>query len=485
MSAKTESKNHNRIYYINLAITVLITFGVGFLPAFGNITELGMKCLGVFLGSIYGWITVGLMVPSFLAILALALVGFTNIQQEYLDGFGFQLVSMMLVTFTFVGAINTTGITEWLTEWLMSRKIIIGRPYALIAVLLLGGELLAIFQTSFVGVFMLWSIAGALSDAAGYEKHNPFLRVMIPAIMVISIASNYIFPFFSGSIMYLGFYSQGMGGATIPTLPFAIWEFVMINLYILLFLLIIKFIFRLDLSKIAIASEMYRDKKCPKMTADQKFGIALLVAFLVVMLLPSFLPASFPLSQLITQLGILGVMTIVLLIMTGIKRADGTPYVPIQKAAQTIPWEVIWLLVASVPLAAAFNAEECGIMSTLMGFLTPILMNMDVVVFAAVCTLVVGIVTQFVHNMIVAIILLPILCPLFVQMGGNPATLYMCMTWSLTFAFATPAASMQAALVFGNSSLEPKDGYINGFIHLLLCLALAIVVGIPLGNLIF
>ena len=124
-------------------------------------------------------------------------------------------------------------------------------------------------------------------------------------------------------------------------------------------------------------------------------------------------------------------------------------------------------------------------MSTLMGFLTPILTNMNAVVFVAICTIVVGITTQFVHNMIVAIILVPILCPLFAAMGGNSATLFMCLAWALTFAYATPAASMNAALIFGHASLEPKDGYINGFMHLALCLIVAIIVGIPLGNLIF
>ena len=129
------AQSKNRIYYINLAITVLITFGVGFLPAFGNVTELGMKCLGVFLGSIYGWLTIGLIVPSLLSMLALSLVGFANIQQEFIDGFAYFLVPMMIITFTFVGVISMTGINQWITEWLISRKIIIGRPYVLIAVL--------------------------------------------------------------------------------------------------------------------------------------------------------------------------------------------------------------------------------------------------------------------------------------------------------------------------------------------------------------
>ena len=54
----------NKAYYVNLIIYILITFGIGFLQPFGEITELGMKCLGVFIGSIYGWLTLGLIFPS-------------------------------------------------------------------------------------------------------------------------------------------------------------------------------------------------------------------------------------------------------------------------------------------------------------------------------------------------------------------------------------------------------------------------------------
>jgi len=476
--------NKNKMYYVNMGIYFLLTFGIGFLPPFGEITELGMKCLGVFIGSIYGWLTLGITFPSLFSMLALALVGFTGVQQAYVDGFAYYLVPMMIVMFIFSGAIATTGVTTWLSEWLMSRKIIIGRPWVLVTVLFLGMELLAVLQAQWVGLFMLWEMVVVLSNEAGYEKHNPFLVFMLPALMVVYITANYMFPFFSGQIMYLGFYVQGMQN-TVPELSLIIWEVVMINLYVVLILLVAKFILKLDLSKIAAASKIYRDKKCPAMTKDQKFGLALLVAFLIIMLLPIILPERLVFIQQIKTLGIMGMLTIILSILSGLRRSDGTPYADLQKAAQTIPWEVIWLLVASTPLAAAFNAEECGIMSTLMGFLTPILTNMNGMVFIIICTVVVGIVTQFVHNLIVAIILLPILCPLFASMGGNPATLYMCLVWALTFAFATPAASMNAALIFGHSSLTPKDGYVNGVMHLALCLLLAVVVGIPLGNLIF
>ena len=65
MSTTAEKKK--MVGYIHIAIMLVITFGVGFLPPFGQITELGMKVLGCFLGVVYGWIFIDLLWVSFLA----------------------------------------------------------------------------------------------------------------------------------------------------------------------------------------------------------------------------------------------------------------------------------------------------------------------------------------------------------------------------------------------------------------------------------
>ena len=49
----TADKKHT-LYYVHVVIFLLITFGFGFLPPFGQITEVGMKVLGAFLGAVYG-----------------------------------------------------------------------------------------------------------------------------------------------------------------------------------------------------------------------------------------------------------------------------------------------------------------------------------------------------------------------------------------------------------------------------------------------
>ena len=66
------SANKNVMYYVHIAIFLLILFGIGFLPPFAQITPMGMKVLGVFLGVIYGWCFIALDWPSLVALVALA-----------------------------------------------------------------------------------------------------------------------------------------------------------------------------------------------------------------------------------------------------------------------------------------------------------------------------------------------------------------------------------------------------------------------------
>ena len=49
---------------IHVALMLLMMVGGAFLPTLGSITPLGMKTLGIFFGTVYGWSTLGMVWPS-------------------------------------------------------------------------------------------------------------------------------------------------------------------------------------------------------------------------------------------------------------------------------------------------------------------------------------------------------------------------------------------------------------------------------------
>lgn len=284
----------------------------------------------------------------------------------------------------------------------------------------------------------------------------------------------------------LGIFTKGTN-LVFPDLQYLVWEFVIVNLYIVILLLVAKFILRLDVSALAqLTNDLGTEHRNDKMNSEQAFGLTMLVAYIVMMLLPMLLPKTWAFTQFLSKFGILGSLGILISIAMAKRTPEGKPYVDFGKvAAKGISWDVIWLIVATTPLAAAFQAEECGIMTTLMGFLTPILTNMSPAIFIIACTIILGITTQIVHNLILGIVFIPVLCPLCATMGGNPYACFLAINMALMMAFITPAASMNAGLIFGHPWLNAKTAYMQGTLHLIIGLAITLIVGLPLANILF
>ena len=53
-----DTKKKNMILWIKVAIMLCfmlcLMFGIGYLPPFGNVTPMGMKVLGAFVGTLFG-----------------------------------------------------------------------------------------------------------------------------------------------------------------------------------------------------------------------------------------------------------------------------------------------------------------------------------------------------------------------------------------------------------------------------------------------
>ena len=72
-----------------------------FLPPIGGITPYGMDILGIFLGSIYGWVFVDFIWPSFFGMLMLVVVGYGTTAEVFKAGFGDSIVLNLFLTTAF------------------------------------------------------------------------------------------------------------------------------------------------------------------------------------------------------------------------------------------------------------------------------------------------------------------------------------------------------------------------------------------------
>lgn len=78
MTVTKQEGKRSIVYYIHIVVFILITFGFGYLPPFAQISEVGMRVLGAFLGAVYGWLFIALDWPSLIALLALGISGYAD-----------------------------------------------------------------------------------------------------------------------------------------------------------------------------------------------------------------------------------------------------------------------------------------------------------------------------------------------------------------------------------------------------------------------
>lgn len=136
-------------YVINSIITLVIMIGFKYVvPAVDPLTPLGVEILGIFIGTLYGWLIVGNVVwPSIVCLVLLGLTDYTTVTASFASGFGNNTVLLMLFFFLFTNILNSAGIIEFVAEWIATRKIAYGKPWML-SLLLMIASIVCFFMVS-------------------------------------------------------------------------------------------------------------------------------------------------------------------------------------------------------------------------------------------------------------------------------------------------------------------------------------------------
>ena len=432
MSTTVNKKKRNE--YIHIAIMLVITFGVGFLPPFGQITEIGMKVLGCFLGIVYGWIFIDLLWVSFFGFAVLTMTGYANANVVLGSGFGNATFLMVLLGAAFAEALNQVGVTEGIAYWLLSKKIFVGKPWLLITALCGCAFLMSMANGGIAAIFLLWTIAIKIGELSGYKSGSRLLNMLIAFIVYIAM--------------------------TAPNI-----------------------VLKIDASRYTTTEALCEEYAQYKMNKYQKAGLILIVFYFLVLMLPQIIP-TLPGAAFCNNLGVIGWSILYMTIFVMWKDENGKAIIQLGDCFRKLPWEMLMLLAVTYPLADAMESADIGSTATITSTLTPILMKMDVTLLMIAAMILLAIVTQFMHNIVMGAIFLPMIPPIVAQMGGNPYTCFFLMYLALMCAYVTPAGSMMAGMVFGHEYMERKDAYIFGIVFLVVTIVIAICM-IPLLNIVF
>lgn len=468
--------------YIHSAIGLILMFSIGFLPPVEPLTKAGMYIGGIFIGLLYLWTMVDILWPSLLGLAVLALSDLTNISGVLASSFGNSTVILMIFILALVGVIEYGGIPAYIVQWIMSRKVIEGRPWVFTTVILLGTYITSV-MIALAAAFLFWSILYKLFEDIGYKKGDKYTKLLLFGVIYATGLGTFLMPFQGMGLILTGTLLSVLPDASVEYVPYIIVHLALAVLSILIWVFAMKFIFRADVTLLKqVKVEMFTQNKLPPMSKLQKFLLYYLVLTIVLLLLPGFLPKTWIVTQKMLSLGPCGTV-ILLFAVLGIIQVDGHSLVNFRDLAyQKITWELVFLCAVALTISPLLTNADTGITTLLFKFLNPLFLGKSSIVFIILLCLLTVVLTNVANNGVIGVIMVNLSCMYVLNYNINPAVAVIIICYCSNIAFLLPASSMFGAVAHGNKDwLSAKDIYVYAVFVAAVGIILPAFVGYPLA----
>ena len=481
--------------YIHFAIGLLIMLIFRFIPVgvLPNVTEPGLQIMGIFIGTIYLWTTSDPSVASITAIVMIGLSDFTTAGGALVGCFGNATVIQMLFLMIFMGGLTNRRLTVYIGRWILTRKVIEGKPWVFTTAILLGSYCMSVFIGCFAPIFLFWPVLYGIFEDVGFKKTDKYPKLIVIGVVLGALIGFPVPPYMSNGLALLGNYRgllpnfgnlSEMPGVMIADGTYFIACFIMGLLLIASVVLVMRFVFRPDVEPLKdVTIEMLEKNPLPPMNKAQKIYGVSLVVFIFCMLVPSLLP-TVPVLSFLYQNSLL--VPVALTVILCLLRGEDGPVLDMQSVmGKDFAWPTFWLCTAAIYLGGVLTNEATGITPFLNTVLSPIFTGMSGAVFTVVLLLVTVVLTNICNSLVIGMIMQPVVLTYCVSAGVNPAPIITLLIFTVLLSAAcTPAASPFAAMLFGNKDyLTSGDVYKYATTFVLIELVIILVIGIPFINL--
>ncbi|MEF9959149.1 MAG: citrate transporter [Niameybacter sp.] len=478
-------------FLIGFAIMILFRFiPLGILP---NVTEVGLQVIGVFIGTIYLWSTINPTVASIVSISMLAISDFAPAGGVLSTCFGNPTVVQMFFLMIFMGGLTNRKLTVYIARWIMTRKLMEGRPWVFTLVMMLGTYLMSVFIGAFAPIFLFWPILYGVFEEIGYKKTDEYPKLMVIGVVISSLIGFPVPPYMGNGLALLGNY-RGLipnfptltEGVVISDASYFTACFVLGLILIITTLLVIKYVFHPDVEPLKkISIDMLKKNPLPPMTSAQKvYGISLCM-FIFCMLVPSLLP-NVPILSSINKNSIIVPMVLVAALSL-LQFEDGPVLRFSEVMGKDFAWPTFFLCMSAILIGGVLTNEATGVTPFLNTILSPIFSKMSGTMFTVVLLVLVVLLTNICNSLVIGMILQPVVLTYCATAGISPAPIIILLIFTvLLTAACTPASSPLSAMLFGNKEyLTSGDVYKYTSVIVAVELAVILVFGIPFINLFF
>ncbi len=473
-------------FYLHVSVTLLLMFGFGFLQPFGQVTALGMRLLGIFLGLVYAWTFTSIIWPSLLAFVAITLSGAYSMTEFLALSMGNSTVCFMLFNLIFAAALKQIGLVDYFGSWFASRKFLLGRPWLFTWVFLLGSFVAAALINGVTAAIIFLSIFFSIASRCGFEKYSRYTTLMVFAVIFSSMTlGTSALPFHLAGLLKISTVEAAIG-YNISFTEYTLFALPSGLVILAAFVLMMKYALKADVTPLLKMDKDFVKAEELQLNRKMKTGLLYLAIFVILLFLPEWVDKTTWLGIKIAAYGSTGVVMLLLAAML-LTRFDGKAMYDFKKAAdEGIVWDIIILFAMVLPFSTLLVADSTGLKATVVMFLKPLLAGHSPVVFMLIALFIQTVLTNFMNNAVLGVIFTNVMGPIAIALGMNPLPVLMAAMFSNQLAYLTPAASTSAAFMFGYSEwVRAKDVYKLMPLIILAMFFVIFVLVLPWGYVVF
>jgi len=329
----------------------------------------------------------------------------------------------------FMGGLTNRKLTVYIGRWLMTRKIVEGKPWVFTTVILVGTYIMSVFIGAFAPIFLFWPVLYGVFEDVGFKKTDNYPKIMIIAVVIAALIGFPVPPYMVNGLALLGNYRgllqnfpvlMKMSGVMASNAIYFIGCFVMGLLLLIATILVMKLVFKPDVTPLEnITIEMLERNPLPSMNKAQKTYGVFLIIFIFCMLVPSLLPTLPVLSFLNTNSYVIPTLLTTLLCLISFE--DGPNLKINEVMGKDFAWPTFLLCTSAILIGGVLTNEVTGITPFLNTVLSPIFSGMSGFVFTIALLLVAIVLTNICNSLVIGMILQPVVLTYCVSANVNPA----------------------------------------------------------------
>ncbi len=449
------------------------------IPAPAPMTDVGVKVLGLFVAAIVGWT---LTEEQWVSILAFIIAMFTgvwaNIAAAMPSTWGGDNFMFMAMMFFVIAYLQASGFSKFTASWLLTRKALNGHPWRIFGMLLIIGWILAVFAGILAGLWLTWSFIYQICALADYKPHSKQATAMVFGIGMVGALSLSTIPFLHNALIIIPAF-EASAGVAVNKLLYMAFSVPENLLCIAGYLLMCKYILRVDLSAMKTISIDFIPQEDLVFTKEVKLSYAFLIALVVMVFAPNILPAGNPIAVALKNIGNSGICLLLFVVWSFI-RVDGKQVFNLVTLGRDgVNWNMIFMSLGIFTFIAILSNPATGISAFLGAQLGPIFAGRPAILLVILGAIMTILLTNLMANMVVAVIMFAAVLPIGAQMGVDPMQLGFLFTICSSIAFCLPCSSPAGQFMFLNHDwLTSTDIWKMAFPTILMMSIVAITWGV-------